>query len=245
MDAQALGSALRAEAAALAVAADLVPGDRKVPGCPGLTVTGLVRHVGSVHRLVTRWVTRGSRPTDPPGAVGGAQSPNGADPVDWYRVGAASLIAVLDPARAAQPAATWCPWDRTVGFWLRRMAHETAVHRVDAQAAAGLSAPLDPALAVDGVDEVLTLWLGCHLPPAANTGGRAVTLRVPGREWTVSLHERVVDYCPYTDPAAVVTGSASAVDLWLWGRAPLSELSVEGDDEVVHALRAAVAAVTG
>ncbi|MEU4802743.1 maleylpyruvate isomerase family mycothiol-dependent enzyme [Actinosynnema sp. NPDC023587] len=238
MDARALGSALRAEAAALAAAADLAPGDREVPGCPGLTVAGLVRHVGSVHRLVTRWVTRGSRPTEWP------RSPGGADPVDWYRIGAATLIAVLDPSRAGEPAATWCPWDRTVGFWLRRMVHETAVHRVDAQAATGLSAPLNPALAADGIDEVLTLWLGCHLPPAANTGGRAVALRVPGREWTVALHEQVVDFCPLGDPAAVVTGSASAVDLWLWGRAPLSGLSVEGDVDAVHALRAAVAAVT-
>ncbi|WP_433269632.1 maleylpyruvate isomerase family mycothiol-dependent enzyme [Actinosynnema sp. CS-041913] len=239
MDAQALGSALRTEAAALAVAADLVPGNRPVPGCPGMTVTELVRHVGSVHRLVTRWITRGSRPAEWP------REPNGADPVDWYRIGAASLIAVLNPARAAEPAATWCPWDRTLGFWLRRMAHETAVHRVDAQAASGLAAPLVPALAADGIDEVLKLWLGCHLPPGAHADGRAITLRVPGREWTVALHEQVVDFCPDADPAAVVTGSASAVDLWLWGRAPASELSIEGDEAVAHALRAAVAAVTG
>ncbi|WP_309113838.1 maleylpyruvate isomerase family mycothiol-dependent enzyme [Saccharothrix sp.] len=239
MDPHALGGALRTEAAALAVAADLVPWDRPVPGCPGMTVDDLVRHVGSVHRLVTRWVTRGSRPREWP------RDPNGADPVDWYRIGAASLIAVLDPARASEPAATWCPWDRTLGFWLRRMAHETAVHRVDAQAAAGLAAPLDHALAVDGIEEVLRLWLGCHLPPAAHRDGLAITLRVPGREWTVALHEHVVDFCATADPAAVVSGSASAVDLWLWGRVPESELSVEGDLSVVRALRTAVAAATG
>jgi len=239
MHAHALGQALRADAAALAAAADLVPGDRPVPGCPGLTVAGLVRHVGSVHRLVTRWITRGSRPTRWP------REPNGADPVDWYRVGAASLIAVLNPARAAEPAATWCPWDRTLGFWLRRMAHETAVHRVDAQAAAGLAVPLEPALAADGIDEVLRLWLGCHQPPGAHADGRAIALRVPGREWTVALHQEVVDFCPDAEPAAVVTGSASGVDLWLWGRVPASRLTIEGDVAVARALRAAVAAATG
>ncbi len=165
--------------------------------------------------------------------------------VDWYRIGAASLIAVLDPARAASPAATWCPWDHTLGFWLRRMAHETAVHRVDAQAAIGSAAPLETGLAANGIDEVLTLWLGCHQPPGAHTSGRAVSLRVPGREWTVALHEGVVDYCPEADPAAVVSGSSSAVDLWLWGRAGEEQLSVEGDVAVVRSLRAAVAAVTG
>ncbi|MEU4444430.1 maleylpyruvate isomerase family mycothiol-dependent enzyme [Actinosynnema sp. NPDC050801] len=239
MDAHSLAGALRVEAAALAVAADLTPPDRDVPGCPGMTVADLLVHVGSIHRVVTRWITRGARP------AAWRCSPGDADLVDWYRVGAASLIAVLDPARAASPAATWCPWDRTLGFWIRRMAHETAVHRVDAQAAIGLAAPLEPGLAADGIDEVLRLWLGCHQPPGAHTSGLPVSLRVPGREWTVALHEGIVDYCPGADPAAVVSGSPSAVDLWLWGRAGEEHVSVEGDVRAVRSLRAAVAAATG
>ncbi|MEU4767063.1 maleylpyruvate isomerase family mycothiol-dependent enzyme [Actinosynnema sp. NPDC023794] len=239
MDAHSLASALRVEAEALAVAADLAPPDRDVPACPGMTVGDLLVHVGSIHRMVTRWITRGARPAD------WECSPGDDDLVEWYRVGAAALIAALDPARAASPAATWCPWDATLGFWVRRMAHETAVHRVDAQSATGSAAPLEPGLAADGVDEVLRLWLGCHQPPGVHTSGRAVTLRVPGREWTVALHEGIVDYCPRADPAAVVSGSASAVDLWLWGRVGEEHVSVEGDVAVVRALRAAVAAATG
>ncbi|MFD7653283.1 maleylpyruvate isomerase family mycothiol-dependent enzyme [Actinosynnema sp. NPDC059797] len=239
MDPHALASALRTDATALAIAADLAPRDRPVPGCPGMTVEDLVVHVGTVHRRVTRWITRGARPD------GWSCAPGDADPVDWYRVGAASLIGALDPARAAAPAPTWCPWDGTLGFWLRRMAHETAVHRVDAQAAVGVAAPLDPVLAVDGIDEVLRLWLGCHQPPAAHTSGRALALRVPGREWTVALREGVVDYCPGAPADAVVSGSPSAVDLWLWGRVGESQLSVEGDPGVVRAFRAAVAGATG
>jgi uncharacterized protein (TIGR03083 family) len=204
-----------------------------------MTVGDLLVHVGSIHRMVTQWIARGARP------AGWECSPGDADPVDWYRIGAAALIAALDPARAAAPAATWCPWDRTLGFWVRRMAHETAVHRVDAQAANGSPAPLEAGLAADGVDEVLTLWLGCHQPPGVHTSGKAVTLRVPGREWTVALHEGIVDYCPQADPAAVVSGSPSAVDLWLWGRVGEEQVSVEGDVSVVRALRAAVAAATG
>lgn len=238
MDAHSLAGALRLEAEALAVAADLAPPDRDVPACPGMTVRDLVVHVGSIHRMVAQWIERGARPAQ------WSCSP-GADLVDWYRAGAASLIAVLDPGRAAEPAATWCPWDRTLGFWLRRMAHETAVHRVDAQSATGVAAPLEPGLAADGIEEVLRLWLGCHQPPGAHTSGRAVTLRVPGREWTVALHEGIVDYCPGADPAAVVSGSPSAVDLWLWGRVGEEDVSVEGDVAVVRALRAAVAGATG
>ncbi|XVS65777.1 maleylpyruvate isomerase family mycothiol-dependent enzyme [Actinosynnema sp. CA-299493] len=239
MDAHSLASALRVEAEAFAVAADLAPLERDVPACPGMTVGDLLVHLGSIHRMVAHWIARGARP------VGWECSPGDVDPVDWYRVGAASLIAVLDPNRAASPAATWCPWDGTLGFWVRRMAHETAVHRFDAQAAIGSAAPLEPGLAADGVDEVLRLWLGCHQPPGVHTSGQAVTLRVPGREWTVALHEGIVDYCPRADPAAVVSGSPSAVDLWLWGRVGEEHVSVEGDVAVVRALRAAVAAATG
>ncbi|WP_306749085.1 hypothetical protein [Saccharothrix yanglingensis] len=99
-------------------------------------------------------------------------------------------------------------------------------------------------MAADGVDEVLRLWLGCHQPPRAHTSGRAVALRVPGREWTVALHPGIVDFCPDATPDAVVSGSASDVDLWLWGRGDESALSVEGDVAAVRALREAVAGVT-
>lgn len=238
MDAHSLATALRVEAEALAVAADLSPPDRAVPACPGMTVGDLLEHIGSIHRLVPQWIARGVRPAE------WTCTPDD-DLIGWYRAGAASLVDVLDPARADSPAPTWCPWDGTLGFWVRRMAHETAVHRVDAQAAHGAVDPLDPDLAADGVDEVLRLWLGCHQPPGVHTSGRAVALRVPGREWTVALHEGVVDYCPGVDPAAVVSGTASAVDLWLWGRAGEEHVSVEGDVGVVRALRAAVAAATG
>src|SRR3712207_7465665 len=50
---------------------------------------------------------------------------------------------------AADPAApTWSfTTDRTAGFWVRRQALETAVHRWDAQHAAGEPERIDPALA--------------------------------------------------------------------------------------------------
>ncbi|MFI9006568.1 maleylpyruvate isomerase family mycothiol-dependent enzyme [Actinosynnema sp. NPDC053489] len=237
MDAHTLADALRVEAEALAVAAERAPLDRDVPACPGMTVRDLVAHVGSIHRLVPRWIADGGRP------AGWECSPDD-DLIAWYRAGVVALLAVLDPSRAASPAATWCPWDGTLVFWVRRMAHETAVHRVDAQAATGAAAPLADGLAADGIDEVLRLWLGCHQPPGAHTSGRAVTLRVPGREWTVALHEGVVDYRASAGAAAVVSGTPSAVDLWLWGRAGEEHVSVEGDVAVVRALRAAVAAAT-
>ncbi len=47
-------------------------------------------------------------------------------------------------------------------FWARRMAHETAVHRADAQIATGREAEFEPDLAADAIDE----WLGFLSGPA-------------------------------------------------------------------------------
>ena len=45
---------------------------------------------------------------------------------------------------------------RPASFWARRMAHETAVHRADAEIAAGLAVSFEPDIAADAIDE----WLG-------------------------------------------------------------------------------------
>ncbi len=45
-------------------------------------------------------------------------------------------------------------------FWARRQAHETMVHRADAELAAGRPVVLDPELAADAIDEWLTIMAG-------------------------------------------------------------------------------------
>ena len=65
-----------------------------------------------------------------------------------------------DPER---PVYSFSPAHRRAGFWPRRMAHETTVHRVDAEQAAGRPvAPVPAALAVDGIDEVFGVFVVGH-----------------------------------------------------------------------------------
>ena len=45
--------------------------------------------------------------------------------------------------------------DQTVGFWYRRMALETVVHRVDVETGFGVPRAVNAELAVDGIDEVV------------------------------------------------------------------------------------------
>ena len=51
---------------------------------------------------------------------------------------------------------TFLPAPSPLAMWARRQAHETAIHRYDAQHATGTSAGFDPAFASDGIDELVS-----------------------------------------------------------------------------------------
>jgi uncharacterized protein (TIGR03083 family) len=105
------------------------------------------------------------------------------------RDGLARVAAALDRP-AGDPAWTWAP-DGTVGFWQRRQAHETAIHRVDAELAAGPPTPVPAALAADGIDEWLALL--AFRPGAEPPSGDGETLHLhctdEAGEWLVTLTE--------------------------------------------------------
>ena len=129
----------------------------------------------------------------------------------------------LDPAA---PCWNFGPPPRTAGFWLRRQAHEHAIHLVDAHQGAGLA---DPEFAddfmLDGVDEVLAMFAPRQLRLHRMTDpGKAVTFQVPaGTAWTVGNG----------DIAAAVTATPREMYLGLWGRSSLlGTASIEGDVEL-------------
>src|SRR5258706_8497819 len=74
----------------------------------------------------------------------------------WVREGAEHLAATLESHSPDDVCWTWAP-PANVGFWRRRQAHETAMHRVDAQLASGAAEPIEPALAADAIDEWVSL----------------------------------------------------------------------------------------
>src|SRR5690606_26574040 len=108
---------------------------------------------------------------------------------DWVRVGAARLVEV---GGATPPdAAVWTfPGMGVASFWFRRQAHEVALHRVDADLAAGEPAPaLDPELARDGLDELFDVIVAFRLRERLIGSGETVHLhRTDGDgEWLVRL----------------------------------------------------------
>jgi uncharacterized protein (TIGR03083 family) len=121
----------------------------RITWCPDWTLHDLVDHLGGVHQWAAHAVVDGN-----PDFEAEPVSP-GTDLAGWYRGHAAGLVDVLTATAPDAPAWTLDKADRTAGVWRRRQVHETVMHAWDAQEALGAATPMDPALAWDGVLEVV------------------------------------------------------------------------------------------
>src|SRR5687767_7261487 len=121
-------AAVRQNSRLLAAAARSAGADTKVPTCSDWTVTDLVAHVAGVQSWVTRLIE--SKAQEFPGWPKPAES--GSDVVGQFEAGAAALQAVLEAVDPDEPVWNFEGSVGPVRWWLRRMAHEVAVHRVDA-----------------------------------------------------------------------------------------------------------------
>jgi uncharacterized protein (TIGR03083 family) len=233
-------AALTADSAAMAAAARIGL-DRIVPACPDWTGADLIAHTGRVHRAVTRRVRE--RETERHSASDIAV-PETAGLADWFEEGAAALLDVLAAAEADTPIWNWSLGEQQASFWWRRMAQETAVHRWDAQSTYGRQEPIDPDLAVDGVDEFLTVFLPTDLVdrPDYDLGG-TIELRCTDRPaaWQIvvtggQLRVREDGASGTAEPPqAIVAGRASDLLLSLWRRVEWSapEIEVSRDEALV------------
>ena len=115
-------------------------------------------------------------------------TPNHDELLAWLIERADALHARLETEDPATKVWTWSSGD-DIAWIARRMAHESAVHRVDAEAATGVDFRIAPALAADGTDEFLTYFLGDRFadPPQAVALGGSVHLHCTDTdgEWTV------------------------------------------------------------
>jgi len=156
VDADRLLGSLRRDAAALLAAVRAAGPDAAVPWCPEWTAGDLAWHIGEVHEFWGRVVA--DRLDGPDADVQSPRPETFDDTVTFAESTAAALLDALESTDPATPVWTWGS-DKTAGFVLRRMAHETAVHRVDAERSAGRDHAIDAELAADGVDEFLCEFL--------------------------------------------------------------------------------------
>jgi uncharacterized protein (TIGR03083 family) len=216
-----------------------------VPAAPGWDVTELLRHIGQIHARTTVILQTGT--TERPSRRNGMLADPPDDGIlDWYRATLDDLVGTLrsveDPE---QPAWSFSPDHQRAGFWPRRMAQETLIHRVDAQQAIGQPVtPIDPTLAADGIDEILNIFV-----PALGAGrspgdGRSVHLHAHDTdgEWLARFNDGAVSVEQgHVKGNAAVRGPAGDLLLWLWGRQQLDALEVLGDRSAAEALRTVTA----
>ena len=262
--------ALRRQGELLASAAQRAGLATAVPSCPGWAVRDLLRHTGYVHRWATGFVAEGL--TRPGGASEEeilSQGPADAQLPGWFCEGHAALVRALDAAPPDLECWTFLAAPSPLAFWARRQAHETAIHRVDAEQAAsaadqpastadqpagtaglaastagpvppGNGAAFEPALAADGVDELLMGFLARGIRRGNWTGlGGSLAIHADdgtaGRaDWLIAGDPDAPGVSRGTGRADCdVTGPAAELYLMLWNRAPADRLDVTGDPSIL------------
>lgn len=216
-------------AAAHRVRTILADGDlaREVEACPGWDLADLGQHLGGIYRFATTGIIEGRGVDEPTGPR------ERAEMLDWFDTGFASVLEAFEPRDWSRDCWTFSP-PHSVGFWIRRMCHETSLHLWDAETSQGRAARMDSALAADGVDEVVTMFF-----PRQVRLGRIAALQdcvqvvltdqidVPA----LLFHGDGTSATAGIVPDAVVRGPASDVLLMLWKRLPQvpDTVDIDGD----------------
>jgi uncharacterized protein (TIGR03083 family) len=226
-----------------------------IPTCPEWTLRQLVTHVGRAHRWAAEITRTRSETAIPFRAVPDGKLPDDrAEQCTWLRAGAARLVSTV---REAGSDLVWSFTGPTpAGFWLRRMAHETLVHRADAQLAAGTEPEpaIEAEVAADAIDEwlmLLTNGLGIvverpqALPAGAGLHIHATDDGLGGRgEWMIRYDaDRLTVEPGHGKGDAALTGPAVSLLLVLLRRRPASDpaVTVHGDSAVVDGWLASTA----
>jgi uncharacterized protein (TIGR03083 family) len=202
--------------------------DVPVPNCPGWTVENVLNHL-----------TFGLGVGYP---IGLAAPPNAAEADVWRELwrppepptGQAAIeaftthmTACLDSFRAAEP--TQPCWTYAgpgqAGFWFRRAAIETTLHRLDVADALGIEERLVVDRLVDAIDETVAFALPfatkiCDVTNQPTT----VSVDESARVWSLGAGE----------PVASISGPGIPVLDALWGR-NVDRVRISGQTAVAHA----------
>ena len=206
--------------------------------CGDWLVEDLVKHQVFVWGFAAANVAAGTGEKTPPASP---QPPEEADKFfEWAASVRTSMIEALSAADPDAAAWSFAPPFQTAGFWQRRIAHESMIHRWDMQSAAMSIDPLFPIRASDAIDEYTTVGLqyssgrpnrtypstSLHIH-CTDTDGEWVLVGNDGPEVTVTREHAKGD--------AAVRGQAEELLLWLWGRP--GEVEILGDESVATTWR--------
>ena len=235
-------AALEREGELLASAAARISPDTAIPTCPDWRMRDLVHHTGMVQRWATSHVVE-PRTTDfDAEGVVGAYPPD-ETMVSWFREGHARLVAALREAPAELACWTFLLAPSGLAFWARRQAHETAIHRADAESATGSITAFTPEFAADGIDELLFGFV--PRPKSRPRVERSCTLHLHATdvdgEWIAHLGpESFRAERGHAKADCAVRGTASDLHLLLWNRRSAEGMEVLGDRGILDLWRRGV-----
>jgi uncharacterized protein (TIGR03083 family) len=211
----------------------------EVPSCPGWNTNDLAKHMAHVYLGQAFVIETGSQPQNKEHL---APYPRTEDFMEFMSWGFEAITKALDINRPERPTWSFHHCDFSVDFWFRRMAHETVIHRIDAELAVGAGTPIDEALALDGVDEVLDfLPLMGSWPEVPNIDFGIVSIVASTKDinkiWELNFTDVAATVTAVTElnpnTRLEISGDAEAMDLYLWGRIDSSDprISITGEGE--------------
>tara|TARA_B100000686_G_C16642317_1_gene890837 strand:- start:109 stop:810 length:702 start_codon:yes stop_codon:yes gene_type:complete len=201
---------------------------KKVPSCPEWDNSDLLLHITQVWLFVIAQLNSSNPEIRAP-----LTSHYSKDPKTILK----SLIELLGAADPTTPVWTWTS-NRTVRFFIRRMAHENTVHRWDAELAVGETSTIETKIANDGINEILEASIPYRLSndSVEHPSGSLHLHQTDGDgEWLVSATGGNLQVTrEHAKGDAAVRGTAENLFLYLWGRSN-DDLEYFGDQKVIEA----------
>jgi uncharacterized protein (TIGR03083 family) len=235
-------TAVGQEAKLLAQAAEQGGLDVDIPTCPGWDMRELLRHLSEIHLWAAAHV---AQPHDKPWVDDLAELavfwpdlgifwPDDNELIDHYLATNANLVDALESAPLDVESFTFLPAPTPLAMWARRQAHETAIHRFDAENAAGIATEFDAAFAADGIDELLAAFAPrASAFPVESTKTMVVLATDTDDSWQVTLAPDGITTVRGDGPADVtLTGDARDLYLAVWNRGDDSNVTITGDRDL-------------
>lgn len=236
-------NAVAQEGKSLAAAARENGLDAEIPYCPGWDMRELLRHLSEIHLWAAGIISKRTDKLWPDDISEHLETwpdlavfwPDDKDLADFYLATNANLVEVLNAAPLDLDCPTFLPAPSPLAMWARRQAHETAVHRFDAQVGPDGGSGFEPTFASDGIDEILS----CFAPrgsgfPVESARTMLVHAKDTDDSWLVTMAPDGVSTTRSSGSADVtLTGDASDLYLSMWNRGTDPKLTIQGDEDVL------------
>lgn len=202
-----------------------------IPHIEGWTVHSVLGHTGWVLRYVDLCLA--SDPANPPSRSAVGEPPHGVDVIEWFTDAAAAIDASFTATDLDDLHPTFTGPQPTA-WWLRRLSHEVAMHRWDAESASGAPQVIEARQARDGVNEVFQVFVPNRMQFDVLAGaGQTIHLHatdIEDGEWLFTLHPDRIDWeHGHAKGDVAAKGTASDLLLLLWSRLPPNRLQLFGD----------------